>query len=276
MHRRSFLVGASFLAIALDRLAAESLPRKGTFTGYFFVDRWGQGWFDFLFVAPELKDRIPQQSWRPIKLTTSDIHQIMNPGAGLIRRIDRIEELSEPTLQVKLSVDRKAIAHGQSTTVHVLVENHSDSKVELYRRDFRLLTTVHRRGEDPAGKVDRDEIYDCFNNPYGTGFEKDSLLRATMSDSLFTNDGRIKMFRGAPTLQVEREGMWKRAELYDEEYPVIPPRESVEFAYAIGEGWLINEYELQIRYCPREEMGAPYVLSPPLSFDVKADATRSR
>ena len=58
MRRRSFLVGILTTVAAAGAVKGDTLPRKGTFTGYFFVDRWGQGWFDFLFVADDLKESV--------------------------------------------------------------------------------------------------------------------------------------------------------------------------------------------------------------------------
>ena len=92
-----------------------------------------------------------------------------------------------------------------------------------------------------------------------------------MVDALFTNEGQIPMYRGAPRLEIKKDGKWKMAGLYDEQRPEIPSEQSVEFVYTIGEGWLINEYELQVRYRPREKLEAQYILSPPLSFDVRKD-----
>jgi hypothetical protein len=266
----------ALLAIAVALLfanvtTAESMPRNGTFTGYFFTDRWGQGVFDIFFVKPELVEQLAGKSWRPIVVTSNDIQQPMNPGAAMIHQIDKVARVDDPPLKIALTVDAKSIAFGAETKLHVKVTNTSDQRVELYRRDFLLCTTVHKRGTHPDHAVARDEIYDCFNNSYGFDFRTKQILRATMNDALFTNDGAIQISgRGVPALIVDRGGKAKHADIYDEDRPTIPGNASREFTYSIGLGWFINEYELQIHYRPPVKMPVPYILSPPLSFDVTA------
>ena len=49
----------------------------------------------------------------------------------------------------------------------------------------------------------------------------------------------------------------------------IEPHAVREFKYSLGKDLLINEYELQVTYRDREGSSIEYVLSPPLSIDVK-------
>ncbi len=247
---------------------AETLPREGAFTGYFFRDRWGQGVFDIFFVKPELIEQLVDKSWRPIVVTSGDIRQLMNPGAAMIHQIENVARLEDPPLKITLTIDANSIIFGAETKLHIEVTNTSDQPVQLYRRDFRLHTTVHKRGTHPEHDVTRDEIYDCFNSSYGFGLGTKRIVRATYNDALFTNDGTIQMFGGAPRVTVVRERVTKTAGLYDEDRPSVAGNASNDFTYSIGAGWLINEYELQVQYRPRENMTVPYILSPPLSFDV--------
>jgi len=261
------------LAIAVALLSAnfataDETPRNRTFTGYFFTDRWGQGVFDIFFVKPELIEQLTGASWRPIAVTAHDFEHPGSGWAGMIHQIENVARVDDPPLKIELTVDAKSIAFGAETKLRIKVTNTSDHRVELDRRDFYLLTTVHKRGTHPDHEVERDEIYDCFRRSYGYS----RTLRATHNDSLFTNDGAIQISsRGVPALIVIRDGKAKHAaDIYDEDHPTIAGNASRTFTYSIGSGWFINEYELQVHYRPREKMSVPYILSPPLSFDVTA------
>ncbi len=268
--RRVSSIAAAAVLFLSTAVGTETLPRTGTFTGYFFVDRWGQGVFDIFFVEPSLHETISKRLWRPIRLTTDDIRQPMNPGAGMIHQITRLEEVVEPPLNITLALDSRSLKFGEHGRLHVTVRNSTEQPVELYRRDFHLRTTVNKRGVDPERQIERDSIYDSMANPYGFAIESKCLLRATMSTALFTNDGDIRMREGAPALFVARSDGDRPAGLYDEQRPMLQPGQPVDFMYAIGAGWLVNEYELQISYRPRENTAVPNILSPPLSVDVTA------
>jgi len=188
----------------------------------------------------------------------------------MIHQIDNVARADDPPLKITLTLDDKTIVFGGETKLHIKVTNTSDNPIELYRRSFLLRTTVHKRGKHPDHEVTRDEIYDCFNNSYGFGFRSKRILRATTNDALSTNRGAIQMRGGAPVVIVDKDGKPKHAGLYDEDRPIIAGNASREFVYSIGSGWLINEYELQIHYRPRKKMSVPYILSPPVSFDVVA------
>jgi hypothetical protein len=262
----------AFLAIAVTLLfanvaTADEAPRKETVTGYFFTDRWGQGVFDVFFVKPELIGQLAGTSWRPLVVTSNDIEHPGSGWAGMIHQIEKVARVDDPPLKIELTVDAKSIAFGAETKLRIKVTNTSDHRVELDRCDFDLRTTVHKRGTHPDHEVERDEIYDCFRMSYGYSYSH--TLRATHNDSLFTNDGAIQISdRGVPALIVERDGKAKHAYTYDVDHPTIAGNASSEFTYSIGRGWFINEYELQIHYRPHEKMSVPYILSPPLSFDV--------
>ena len=268
MDRRCVVLLVSFLCSA-SFAAAETMPRNGTFTGYFFVDRWDQGVFACFFVKPGLTKQLQQEDWHPISLSCDEIKHPMNPGAAMIHQINKVAPVPKPAFEIRLKLDKRQIAFGTDTTLRIKVRNNSDQPLQIHRRDFNLLTTVHKRGTHPDHEVERDEIYDCFKNLYGFG-RRDSMLRATMTEALFTNQGVIEMRRGAPVLTRKTGG--KRVGLYAEQRPTIPKDKTKEFVYSIGHGWLINEYELQIQYRLREDEKAkqaiPYIMSPPVSLDV--------
>jgi hypothetical protein len=262
----------AFLAIAVTLLfanvaTADEAPRKETVTGYFFTDRWGQGVFDGFFVKPDLIGQLTGTSWRPLVVTSNDIEHPGSGWAGMIHQIEKVARVDDPPLKIALTVDAKSIAFGAETKLRIKVTNTSDHRVELDRRDFVLLTTVHKRGTHPDHEVERDEIYDCFRMSFGFDFR---TLRATHNDSLFTKDGAIQISgRGVPALIVIRDGKAKHAaDIYDEDHPTIAGNASRTFTYSIGSGGFINEYELQVHYRPHEKMSVPYIPSPPLSFDV--------
>lgn len=260
----------SLLTMTCCQTYGETLPREGAFTGNFFVDRWGQGVFDIFFVAPEFIEDMPKNSTLPIKLTTKNIRQWMNPGGAMIHQIERLETLTEPPLKIALKVDTKAIDFGERTKLHVQVENVSDRPIKLYRRQFHLMTTIHRRGTHPKYKIGHDEIFDCLHSTYVSRDGKIRVVRATSTTDLLTDDGELRSALGSPGLVIQREGEWKAADIYDTQYPVISPGKSVEFTYDICGEWLINEYEFRAVYkhWSTENTDTFVASSAPLSFDV--------
>jgi len=249
---------------------ADLAPVKGDFVDYFFVDRWKQGVFGSFYVDPELHRTLHQETWGPVRIEATDIRQPMNPGGAMIHHIRKAQALSPDRLQLELKTDHSSIPYGKETTLTVKFTNDRDKPVSLYRRDLHFAVTVHKRGTSPEGKVPRDEIFDCFNNPLHDFTAKIQLLRATTYVKLFTDTGYIRMQNGNPELIIQAEGGEKRAGLYDEQKRTVEPGESVEFQYTIGKGWWINEYEFSVRYYPRGERRTYPIMSKPLSFDVLA------
>jgi len=269
----SVLFGVLLLSFSLSR--AEEAPGEGTFTGYFFVDRWNQGVFDTFFVEPDLVDQFATQPWRPLTVVATEINQPANPGAAMIHKIQRIEPAGDTLLRITLAVDDDTIGFGQDTRLRVVVENTTKHSIELHNRHLLLRTTVHTRGTHPTDDVARDEIYDAFRNDYFDDSDLENrrnpskrILRATLAEPLLTTGGEIKMRDGRPLLMIEKDGKEKHADLYDEALPTIDAGESQEFVFSIGKGWLINEYELQVSYQLRDEETVPFVFSPPVSFNV--------
>ena len=253
----------------------EKLPTKGTFEGYFFIDRWGQGVFNYFFVSPELSNSLDKLKDNPLRIVATEINQPMNPGGAMILKIESINPLAKPHLQLGLDVSKQVIGYGKQTKLTVVIENNSDKPVSLYRRDLLLAISVNKRGVLPDQKVDRDAIFDVFNNPYFD--EKSNLicLRATTYVKLFTDKGEISMVNGHPDLYILKEGGKKRVGIYDEEKRIVSPGKSVSFSYQIGQDWLVNEYELQLKYRPREKTSIEYILSKPLAFDVIVEPEES-
>jgi hypothetical protein len=249
-------------------LLADLAPTKGKFLDYFFVDRWGQGIFGSFYVDPDLHKALKRDTWCPIKIEAIRISQPMNPGGAMIRRLKSARALPPAKLQIKLESDSHRVTYNHKAVLTVSVTNGWDKPIGLYRRDLLLAITVHKRGTTPQGKPKHDEIFDCFNNPYHDFAGKTQLLRATMYEKLFTDKGDIRMKEGNPELIIQKESESKRAGLYDEDKRTLEPGASAIFRYTIGTGWYINEYELQVRYRPRENIGVEFVVSEPMSFDV--------
>ena len=115
-------------ALALPNpVQAENLPVAGTFTGTFFVDRWGQTVFGDFFVASEIANKFPKNESGLLELTTKDIRQFsLTDDAGLICQVDRIEPLSKALLRITLALDQKQIKYGERTQLRVHVENITD------------------------------------------------------------------------------------------------------------------------------------------------------
>jgi hypothetical protein len=262
------LLLALIIAGTCARLLADDAPTKGEFVDYFFVDRWNQGVFGSFYVDPDLHKTLRHEAWCPTKIEATEINQPMNPGGAMIRRLKSAHSLPPAKLQIQIKLDSPRVAYGSNAVLTVSISNGWDKPISLYRRDLLLAITVHERGTSPAGKPKRDEIFDCFNNPYHEFITKTQLLRATTYVKLFTDKGTIRMQKGNPDLVVLKQGESKRAGLYDEDKRTLEPGASLVFQYAIGTGWYINEYELQVRYRPRENIGVKCVMSKPVSLDV--------
>ncbi len=247
---------------------ADHMPRKGTFVGYFFVDRWRQPYFDAFYVEPGLTEQLQARGWRPLKITATRIDQPNNPGGAMVREIGKVETLVAP-LAIELHLLSGRVRYGQSTRARIAITNQSKESVRLSRRDLFFRVTVHERGRLPEGEPGRDGIFDCAKEPYQTDMGQVLFLRATSSFSLLTDAGDIRMENGSPDLYVSKDGQQRRPSLYDETKTVVEPGKTVTSSYSIGSGWLLNEYELQVAYVrgPRER-----VLSKPASFDVTLGA----
>jgi hypothetical protein len=269
--RRTFTLAVlTVVASAPVCVNADLAPNRGTFSGYFFLDRWGQGVFGVFFVEPQLARDLSKREWGPIRLTSNDIRQPMNPGAAMIHQIENVESLPEPELRIRLSIDRRTIQFAGHTKLRLTVENMSDRAVELRRGSFWLAVTVRTRGTHPQREVDRDETYDCFNNPYGMLHGSTAVIRATMTCALLTNQGEIQMRSGAPVLMIRTHGVLKIvfAGTQHEQWPDIAAGESLTCTYTIGTGWLVNEYELQVKYLQGEKREPRHIVSRAESFDV--------
>ncbi|MFA5795499.1 MAG: hypothetical protein WC980_10600 [Candidatus Brocadiia bacterium] len=263
---------------------AEDMPNQGVFRGYFFVDRWGQGVFDYLYVDPGLFPQLKQDEWRPVTVTATSIVQWMNPGGAMIKKISQVELPEQPQFNIKLGLINETITYGGSAILWVGITNNSKSNHTLYKRDLKLNITVHKRGTLPGGeKVERDTIYDCFNNPYDDDAVK--CMRATVSLALVMNNGKINMENGNPQLYppksikqiTDTSGPYPKIRLVETEPKIVDGEKQETLArgksttlfYQLGDDWLINEYELQASYRPYPT-NDEYVLSKPISFDVKA------
>jgi len=260
-----------------SRGAADDMPREGTFTSYFFVDRWKQPRFDIFYVEPRFSEELSAKGWRPLVITSKNIHQCGNPGGAMIREIERVEIVGEVPLQIELELPKSRVRYGGAAKLAVKVKNLSDRRVEVYRRDLLLNITVHERGRLPRGDPPRDVTYDSQKDPY-YDWQKDAdtravacarfFLRSTSSVPLFTDPGEISMLEGSPDLYIDKGGERKGAGLYDEVKTVIAPRKSAPLGYRIGSGWLVNEYELQVQYRLPSPRTVVYILSRPIPFDV--------
>ena len=88
--------------IVLAPLRAELISRQGTYDGVYHRDRWGQGRFSFLLVAPELHARLKQYDGKPIRLECRSIEQKKNPGPGTVREIGAITPLDKRPIPIKV------------------------------------------------------------------------------------------------------------------------------------------------------------------------------
>ncbi len=265
-------IGISLQMIAVLATASAALgdiaPREGTFTSYFFIDRWGQPVFDRFYVDPGLVKELSAKGWYPVTIVAKDIDQPYNPGGAMIRRIERAELAREAPLQLELNLATNRVRYGEATKLTVTLRNVSSEPVKLYRRDFLLSITAHKRGRHPLGDPVRDHMYDSQKNPYVDRARKLRFLRSTRYLHLFTETGDIRRDIGGLRLFAEKEGERKGAAPHDQIFTVIPPGEVSRCDYSIGSGWHINEYELQLKYRPRPPTAVEYILSKPIPFDV--------
>jgi hypothetical protein len=240
---------------------AETLPSAGTFDGHFFVDRWGQGVFDYFFVDDALVSRLPKQ-WRPIRLSSDRIHQWMNPGGAMIKHLGEVQDVAAPPIRIRLAVDSPVIAVGEKTILHVFVENTGDRELDFFLDGCWLSTTVHRRGTWKNERVARDEIYDCSINAYSEslGMDETAKVRATGNVTLGDKRGYIMPQFGFTAVDPNQ---WPTT---------IRAKQILDLPYVLESNWLANEYELQAKYEPGDRGGlqrTQFAMSPPLSFDVR-------
>jgi hypothetical protein len=247
-------------------------PDLGPFTHFFFIDRWGQGVFGYHFVDPGCFDVLATKGWHPLKVDATLSSGII-PGGVLIQHLRSVTVLSDPKINIHLSLDRTKIDYGESAHLSVTLDNFLPTNHQLYRRNLYLCVTTKKRGTSPSGEVKKDNTYDSFINSYSDLETHRALYtRAQAGVCLFTDVGTITMSDGRPYLQIVKDGKIKEAGLYDEDIRRIDPKESQTLQYEIGPGWLVNEYELYAFYNYKDdesEDGMKFTMSKAISFDVQ-------
>jgi hypothetical protein len=268
MNRISLLICLCVQGVLTCTCAAETLPREGTFSGYFHIDRWKQPVFDIFYVDPPFAPQLEEKGWLPIRITTREIRQPANPGGGMIRQIENTEVLDKPPLEILVGVLGNRLRYGNLAKLVVTIQNRSEKPLELARDYLLLSVTLHQRGLLPEREPARDEIYDSLSNPYCDDTSNIAFLRATIGVHLYAFSRDVEMGDGRPHLLLHTEGKRRRAEISDWVANVLAPHETWTLSYTIGRGWFINEYELQVRCRTRPPSAAGYILSKPIAFDV--------
>jgi hypothetical protein len=195
------------------------------------------------------------------------------PGGSVFQQIRSVTVLSDPKINIHLSLEPTAINYGESGHLSVTLDNLLSTSHELYRRNLYLSVTIKKRGTSPFGAVQKDNIYDSFTNAYqDLETHKTLYSRAQAGVCLFTDVGIISMREGRPHLEIVKDGKIKEAGLYDEDIRSIDPKKSQTLQYEIGSGWLVNEYELYAFYHYKDdesEDGMKFTMSKAISFDVQ-------
>lgn len=100
-----FLTGLALLAAlaGAPRVGGETLPRSGTFTGYYRVDRWGTHWFGGFPVEPKSRDAFKDVHDKLVTAELEEIFQPINPGPGYVQRVGKITPVADAPVEIKIA-----------------------------------------------------------------------------------------------------------------------------------------------------------------------------
>jgi len=164
---------------------------SGRYSGTYFIDRWGQGSFDFLFVDPVLDKQLRSQAGIPL-LMDAKVEQRTNPGSAIIRGVGKVAKLPR-SVQLKITwcdvkggdIDTRMlrIRSGSRANLKVELTNLTEKQIDL--KDHPIILAIREHHPCSSGK---GEKYD--NDPLGfwsqrETYELDSGESWCFVDALF-------------------------------------------------------------------------------------------
>lgn len=122
----------------------------GEFRGTYHLDRWNQGRFGYLFVAPELHERLQKTHGRPCILDVTKIDQPMNPGGAMATEIGEIRYQSDIRSPVELCIQFddeskaiKTLTSDQTLQLRVTMTNRTAAAIPLAGGELLLNVNFH-------------------------------------------------------------------------------------------------------------------------------------
>jgi hypothetical protein len=103
MKRILTVLGVLAGFVAVPPCEAESLPRSGTFTGYYRADRWGNHTFAGFPVEPNARGAFKEHQDQLVTADLQEISQPINPGAGFVAKVGKVTPIKDAAIEIKLA-----------------------------------------------------------------------------------------------------------------------------------------------------------------------------
>jgi hypothetical protein len=176
-----FVLGL-LLGIGTLTLRAELLPDKGTLKGYYVVSRWDEKMFvsgtSAYFVSDDAAKTLAPFAGKPVSIDALRIVQEMNPGAGMIMEVGKVE-VQTPAPNLMLTVKQKLAKvdpSPPSITLEITLENRGAHAVRVIPRNLQIVLATNKPVEPKDWKDSENRAYWYYSEALMNG--KDVLRYA--------------------------------------------------------------------------------------------------
>lgn len=167
MRRKLVLVAIpALLALLLFALTTRAglIAPSGEFPGTYVVNRWGVKLFtngtSTLFVSDEAAVAFAPFVNQSVILDAREVEQIMNPGAGVIRAVNKVTPTaSSPPVTLTVAIAKPNVEAGKDVTAAVTLENRTGQPVRIIPRYIEMAITTDNRVEPNGFKSPDNKAY---------------------------------------------------------------------------------------------------------------------
>ncbi len=270
IKRAIFLLFGTVLSLAtIGQPLSADIVSPGDYSGYFFVDRWGQAVLNrgtsYTFVSDAIVAKLRKYEGKPIKLKVTKILQPMNPGAGMITEA---EEPTRPTsplenLQVKLEAKKTKVVHGRGIEIAISIKNPSKETISVWpgAMEVHLVTNRPFNNSEIGYKDPEDTAYWCHEYTFLNVASGRRLNVACRADRVPWS--AEDMAAHGKNLTVKRD--WDR---YGGNVLVFGPGAEFTNTLIVGKEFLPREYEAFLYLRLDEDKDYPGLMSNRIAFDV--------
>ncbi len=267
MRKRTLILlpAIAFCLTMLTHWLFADIISPGIYSGYFFVDRWGQAVLNhgshYTFVSETMAARLRKHKGVPIKLNVTKILQPMNPGAGMITEAEDPLIEKSPLMNLKIRIEAKntSVVQGRGIKLTVSCKNASQEQISVWPGALRVFLVTNRPFPNKAigYKDPKDMAYWYYQYVYHDFTHRRKLTVASRGDRIPWS--AKEMATHGKNLTTKRE-----PEKYGDSVLVFGSGAEFRGKLVIGKKLLPREYEVFI-YLNSE---FPCPMSNRIAFDV--------